>query len=110
MKVVWDKIAERNRDDIGYYILERFGAERMDRFMEEVEQTAQMIMRHPAIGPIDPLFAERQKDYRSVIVGGLSKMVYRIDGDAIHIVAFWDCRQEPETRVTQIAENAKERS
>lgn len=102
MMVKWDEIAEKNRDQIGLYILEHFGQKRLDYFMEEVEQAVEMIVRHPNIGTIDPLFADRQKAYRSVIVGGLSKMVYSVEDDNICIVAFWDCRQEPENQSEKI--------
>ena len=102
MSVSWEPHAAEGKERIADYIFERFGYERMEQFYNDVNRTAEMIEDHPAIGPIDPLFADRQKDYRSVIVGGLSKMVYRVDENAIHIVAFWDCRQEPETRTTQV--------
>ena len=109
MRIVWDKTAERNRDNIGYYILERFGADRLNRFIEEVEKTAQMITNYPAIGAIDPLFADRQKEYRSIIVGGLSKLVYRVEKDTIHIVAFWDCRREPEATAAEVKRKKNEK-
>lgn len=53
------------------------------------------------IGAIDPLFADRPASYRSIIINGLSKMVYRIDDDTIHIVGVWDCRQEPKGQAAQ---------
>ena len=54
-----------------------------------------MLQRSPYIGPIDPLFDDRPVTYRSVIINGLSKMVYYIDDDVIYIAAFWDTRREP---------------
>jgi hypothetical protein len=33
---------------------------------------------------------------------GLNKMVYRVDGDIIYIVAFWDTRKEPKEQANQI--------
>lgn len=102
MKVVWTENAEWHRDQIGDYIFERFGYRRMETFIEQVDQTVNMIIRNPNIGPIDPLFSDRPSVYRSVIINGLSKLVYRIDDDIIHIVAFWDTRQEPETQAEQV--------
>lgn len=98
MKVYWDKQAETRRDQIADYIFERFGYRRMEEYIEDVEQSVKMICRYPNIGSIDPLFADRSKEYRSVIVNGLSKMVYNVTDDTINIVAFWDCRQEPATQ------------
>ncbi len=60
-----------------------------------------MLVQNPNIGAIDPLYADRPFAYRSVIINGLSKMVYRVDDDIIHIVGFWDCRQEPQNQASQ---------
>ena len=59
-------------------------------------------MCHPNIGSIDPLFDDRPKTYRSIIINGLSKMVYFIDDETIHIVAFWDTRREPKKQAEQV--------
>ena len=61
-----------------------------------------MIMRHPNIGSIDPLFDDRPISYRSVIINSLSKMVYFIEEETIHIVAFWDTRREPKKQAEQV--------
>ena len=108
MKVIWDDKATEGRVSVENYIFERFGYDRMERFSADVDNSVDMIKDHPASGPIDPLFADRQKAYRRVIVGGLSKMVYSAEEDAIHIVAFWDCRQEPERQTKQVVDNEKQ--
>ena len=63
-----------------------------------------MLVISPNLGSIDPLFADRPVAYRSIIINGLSKMVYRVDDDVIHIVGFWDTRQEPEAQAAQVKE------
>jgi len=104
MRVEWTENAEWHRDLIGDYILERFGSKRMIKFMQDVDRIVGMLVRSPNIGSIDPLFADRSSTYRSVIINGLSKMVYRIDDDVIHIVGFWDTRKEPESQASQVKE------
>lgn len=101
MSVQWNEGAERNREQIGDYIFERFGYTRLEKFIDEVDHTVSMILRNPNIGFIDPLFNDRPFTYRSIIINGLSKMVYRIDDDVLHIVAFWDTRQEPEAQASR---------
>ena len=101
MRVKWDDKAEQNRDQVGYYILDRFGPDSLDQFVEEVEQTVGMLMRYPNSGKIDPLFADRSIAYRSVVISGLSKLVYYVEDDVIHIAAFWDCRREPKRQAAQ---------
>ena len=84
------------------YIRRRFGIERVKQFRLDVDQTVQMVTHHPNIGSIDPLFDDRPKTYRSVIINGLSKMVYSIDDETIYIVAFWDTRREPKKQAEQM--------
>ena len=104
MKILWAEDAEWHRDQIGDYIFNRFGYQHLEVFIEQVDEAVNMIMRNPNIGPIDPLFNERLGTYRSIIINGLSKLVYRIDDDTIHIVAFWDTRQEPLAQAAQVKE------
>ena len=103
MKISWHDEAKVGRRQVAKYIRKQFGYNRAEKFSQSIKQTVRMIMRHPEIGPIDPLFADRATTYRSVIIDGLSKMVYRVDDDdTIHIVAFWDCRRDPSTEADSV--------
>ena len=96
MKVVWDPRAKQTRSQVANYIRREFGAKRKIRFLQDVRDTVKNLSKAPYIGQIDPLFTDRPQTYRSVIVNGLNKMVYRVEDDTIYIVAFWDTRSEPE--------------
>ena len=74
----------------------------MEDFYKEVEETVEMILRHPNIGQIDPLFANRTKTYLGVIINGLSKLVYFVSDDILYIAGFWDTRMEPQRQVSQV--------
>lgn len=102
MKVIWQSNALRQRTGIAEYIRQEFGAKRKTRFLQEVRQMTQKLKSSPGIGQIDPLFADRPQTYRSVIINGLNKLVYRIDDDTIRIVAFWDTRMQPEEQATKV--------
>ena len=102
MKVIWQKPAKEGRRQITAYIRKEFGTKRARRFRLEIEETVKQLLRSPGIGQIDSLFADRPQTYRSVIINGLNKLVYRIDDDTIHIVAFWDTRREPKNQATKI--------
>ena len=102
MKYKWTDYANEGRDQIADYIYERFGERRSMKFLDDVDEAVDMILRHPSIGTIDPLFADRSVTYRSVVVDGLSKMVYRVEDDVIYIIAMWDCRREPQTQAEQV--------
>ena len=102
MKVEWTKDANKQLDLVAEYIRNEFGARRRKQFLTEVRQMSQKLRRNPNIGQIDPLFINHAKTYRSVIVNGLNKIVYRIDDDIIYIVAFWDTRMEPENQAAKV--------
>jgi len=102
MKVVWQTNADRQRDQVAEYIRNEFGSRRRRQFLQDVRQMTQQLKHSPYIGKIDPLFQNRVQTYRSVIVNGLNKLVYRIEGNTIHIVAFWDTRMEPENLAAQV--------
>lgn len=102
MRVEWTKNADRQRDQIAEYIRDEFGARRRKQFIMEVRQMTQKLKRSPNIGQIDPLFTHHTATFRSVIINGLNKMVYRIDGNVIYIVAFWDTRMEPEGQAAKV--------
>lgn len=102
MRVNWDSKALNGRDQIADYIRERFGAKHKNLFLQHVRQTTKMLKRHPEIGSIDPLFADRPRTYRSVIIDNLSKIVYFVEGDVIYIAAFWDCRRDPSTEADSV--------
>ena len=101
MKVIWLTRAKVGRRQVATYIRREFGTKRAKRFKQEVDDTVKQLMCSPGIGQIDPLFDDRAATYRSVIINGLSKLVYRVDNDTIHIVAFWDTRKEPTEEAAQ---------
>ena len=101
MNYIWDPKAQFERDQIADYIYERFGEKRSMKFLDDVDEAVDMILHHPSIGTIDPLFADRSVTYRSVVVDGLSKMVYRVEDEVIYIAAMWDCRREPHVQAEQ---------
>ncbi len=102
MKAKWTDYAKEQKRQVENYIRREFGTKRKRKFIQEVNDTVEKLQRSPYIGQIDPLFKSYAATYRSVIINGLNKMVYRVDGDTIYIVAFWDVRMEPENQAAQV--------
>ena len=48
-------------------------------------------------GPIDDDLKGGKYEYRSLGIGELSRLIYRIDGEVIRILYLWDTRQNPIT-------------
>lgn len=102
MKIIWQAEAKTSHREIARYINRRFGRKIRKKFLQKVKEAEALIKRHPEIGPIDPLFADRARTYRSVVIDSLSKMVYFVEGDIIYIAAFWDCRMDPSTEADRV--------
>ena len=102
MKTNWDPKAKDSLRQIARYINAKFGKKARVDFMQKVKDTELLLRRSPNVGQIDPLFDGRTIAYRSVVINGLNKMVCRVDGDIIYIVAFWDTRREPKEQANQI--------
>ena len=102
MRVKWSERARKQRDEVANYIRQQFGAKRKYKFKQEIRETTDRLKRSPGIGQIDPLFSNRAKTYRSVIINGLNKLAYRVDDDTIHIVGFWDTRMDDEDQAAGV--------
>ena len=102
MKVVFLEKAEWRIDDTAKYIKGEFGRKAEQDFKRKIRDIVRLLRRNPYLGPIEPLLSDLPKAYRSIVVGSLYKMVYRIVDDHIEISDFWDCRREPETQAKQV--------
>ena len=102
MKIHWNKRAAAQLHEVEAYVLGRFGERVRQEFMDEVEQHVLELADMPLVGIRDPLFDHRKREYRSIIVRRLNKVVYYIEGDIVHIAAFWDCRREPQRQAAQV--------
>ena len=102
MNVEWTKQAEKALDEAADYVFEEYGWDACDRFLFRVHHAVQLLEDHPHLGPEEPLLAERQVKYRSIVVGHLNKRVYCILDNRISIVDFWDIRREPIALASQV--------
>lgn len=102
MIVEWTKRAELALDEAADFVFEEYGWDACDRFLYRVQHTAKLLEEHPHLGAVEPLLANRQIIYRSVVVGRLNKIVYRILEHQIKIVDFWDTRREPNAQAEQM--------
>jgi plasmid stabilization system protein ParE len=102
MRVEWTEQAKVGRKQVADYIRDRFGLRHKRDFIQEVNKAVNMLMRLPNVGSVESLLADYPRTYRSIVVNHLSKIVYRIDGDIIYIVAFWDVRRNPETLAKEV--------
>ena len=102
MKVSWSKKAGDAVVRTSVYILEKFGPKAREDFLQEVQHVSVLLENNPFLGPVEPLLVQKSKQYRSVVLNHLNKIVYYIKGDTIRIAAFWDTRREPQSQVNRL--------
>ena len=95
MKLIWADEAIESVDNTADYIEENFGLESSIQFYDEVQSRADELETYPKLGPIDEDLAGGQYEYRSLGIGELSRLIYRIDGETIRILYLWNTRRDP---------------
>ncbi len=102
LKIQWKGVAKKGFKQIAKYIEHNFGTKTKLEFLVEVDSYANLLCQNPEMGKIDPLFDDRARTYRSVIINGKSKMVYYVEDNVIQIAGFWDCRRDPIAQASQV--------
>ena len=101
MNVVWHAQAEEALVNAAVYIQNHFGKRFREKFVGSVRQTEHALRLNPYLGKLEPLLMNRVREYRSIVVGTLNKIIYYVDSDVIYIADFWDVRREPKTLAEQ---------
>lgn len=68
--------------------------ERADQLEARLLERANSLSRRPMKGPTEPVLAFMQKGHRYLLLGRY-KIVYRVEGEVIHITDFFDTKQHP---------------
>lgn len=95
MRIIWSNEAIESVDNIADYIEDHFGVNRSLEFYEEVQEQADSLLEFPMKGPIDDNLKGGKHEYRSLEIGELSRLIYRIDGETIRILYLWNTRRNP---------------
>ena len=97
MRIMWSDDAIKSVDDTADYIEDNFGVDRSIEFYDEVLEQADSLVQFPQKGPIDEDRKGGKYEYRSLGIGKLSRLIYRIDGETIRILYLWNTRRNPIT-------------
>ena len=97
MRIIWSDDAIESVDNTADYIEEYFGVNRRMEFYDEVQVQADSLLAFPKKGPIDDDLKGGKYEYRSLGIGELSRLIYRIDGEVIRILYLWNTRRNPMT-------------
>ena len=97
MKVFVQKSASRQISRVYTYGEQHFGNLAAEKTHNRIMEALHLLTVNPRLGIKEPLLASRKREYRSLVVHKLFKLVYYIDeaANTLYIVALWDTRREP---------------
>ena len=95
MRIIWSPEAIESVDNTADYIEDNFGVNRSLEFYEEVQEQTDSLLEFPLKGPVDEDLKGGKYEYRSLGIGELSRLIYRIDGETIRILYLWNTRRNP---------------
>ena len=103
-KIAWSKRAEKAYGQIIDYIDDEFGTTRAKRYATEVYKAIDKLPENPKMGQIEPLLEGSRYEFRRLVIGHLTKVIYRIAEERIEIADVWDTRKNPEELIARFAE------
>lgn len=93
--VKWMPIAQLDLEDIYQFYLSKSEQVANDIWNRLLESSDPLKIFAYA-GPVEPLLANREKEYHSLVVEKHFKLIYYIEGNDVRITAVWDIRRDPE--------------
>ena len=93
-EVIWTIPAKQDLQSIYEYLSEISETIAYRQVIKILDKSALLEMGFNEIGQAEPLLEHTGKNYR-YLVSGNYKIIHRIDDNAIHIVAVFDTRQNP---------------
>jgi plasmid stabilization system protein ParE len=94
MKVVWTKTAEKRLQEILNYIQQEFGNNLKQQFRSRAMDFTALLPEFPEMGTLEV----KTKNLRAFQLSKQTRVFYRIKGERIIILTFFDSRQNPQKR------------
>ena len=74
-----------------------FGEKAFRKLRDKIAASLKRIEWSARYGSLEPALANEDGEYRFVLLNKRFKMIYRVvDEEHIHVVTFWDMRQNPD--------------
>lgn len=94
LKILWSKRADKKFDKILEYLLEEWGERITGNFVKKVYNFLEILSEYPEIGTIE----NEEKGIRGFTVVKEIDLFYKVTGDKIILLDFFDNRQSPEKK------------
>ena len=101
-QIHWSKRAERHYGKIIDYLVDEFGQKRAKQYVHTVYSEVELLKTNPEIGQEEPLLEGAHYKFQRLVIGDLTKVIYRVTDDSIEIADVWDTRQDTEELATRL--------
>ena len=95
MTVIVQKATARQISRVYTYGEQHFGKRAAEKTHARIVEALHLLAANPRLGVEEPLLAGRKRQYRSLVVHKLFKLVYYVKDNTLYIAALWDTRREP---------------
>jgi plasmid stabilization system protein ParE len=95
LKVKWTKRASEKFDDINGYLEDQFGTSSAKSFTRKVFDLLDIMTHYPDLGQIE----HEQYAIRGIRIVKQITLFYRVKGEEIILLQFFDNRQNPSTKL-----------
>ena len=102
MTVIWHPEATLTAAQTAEYIRLRDGELACADFIDAIDEVIRTLQTFPESYQEERLFKKNPLHFRSATIQHLNKIIYRIDGEMVYIVDFWDTRMRPWTLITRV--------
>ncbi|MEK6616726.1 MAG: type II toxin-antitoxin system RelE/ParE family toxin [Bacteroidota bacterium] len=89
-KVIWTPEAEKTFDAVISYLQQHWSEREIKNFIERINDVVEHISRHPL-----SYRSAGKEDVREALVTKQNLLLYRVSGQTIYLLYFWDTRKNP---------------
>ena len=94
LQIKWTKGAEEKFLSIIAYVEMEWGTKSASDFVDESDDVIDLISAFPEIGNLE----KKEKGIRSFLITKQTKLFYRIKGERLILLTFFDTRQNPKKK------------
>ncbi|GHT42915.1 hypothetical protein AGMMS49965_15520 [Bacteroidia bacterium] len=96
MVINWTDRAKQHLRDIYDYYADVAGDNIAGKLAADISNAARPLATFPEMAAREPALIDYPQVFRSLIVRKRYKIIYFVENEIVHIVAVWDCRQNPD--------------
>ena len=92
-KIIWTPEAEKTYDAIIDYLQEHWGEKEIVNFIKRTNSVVMHIKKHPML-----YRSSGKEDVREALITKHNLLLYRVAGNIIYLLLFWDTRKNPASK------------